>query len=136
MKLSDEMIFVLNVYNRLSEKTPFEDTVKSQLDTICKKLVKNGEISEEAYKYCSAALFEKEREKMIEEIEDKAIERFCKEEGYHNFASPYSNDVEDVDIEKLLDEVLHDKPSITPSTTPKSSATYDPCGHSYIRSGC
>ena len=134
MKKSDEMIFVLSLYNKISDQNPnlSQGLILNKLNAACEKLISAGEIKRETYQDCVYALFPKEREKQIKEYKQQGAD----EKMTSLTASPYSAGVNANDINKMVDDILNDKPVTLPSSS-SFSIDSDPCGRPcYGRSHC
>lgn len=147
MRTSDEMIFVLSLYNKMKDANPAmpERTLAANLTAACERLVQNGDIKAQSYKDCLYALFASERRKVVEQIEKEAVTKAQKEESV--LGSPYSTTLNRDKIKSLTETALganaHKNKSIDQilsdftHATPSESRSFDPCGHGGgYRSSC
>ena len=137
MKRTDEIIFVLSLYNKLSDKYPNMDD--SSLKEILKSSLKSAKtrgisISEDSIKKSLILLFDDERKKAIKLIKTSAIEEYKKEENKAKRAhsQPYSQKEDGEKLGKLIDIILSDD-SVVSQLKSKREPEPDPC-HSSIRS--
>lgn len=129
MKKSDEMIFVLSLYNKISDQNPSlsEKDVFKKLKSVCEKLIRENEIKFESYQDCIYALFPNERKKQIEVYKQQGADEKA-------VSSPYSVDVNTYNISKMVDDILQDKPVALHHSA--ISPSIDPCSCCMGRSSC